>query len=209
MDKAAIVRVVVLWLVERFQDGHIPRIAGINLLRARVIHVDIHDHLHPSFMQKDHQLPNIFLGAIGWIHLGEILCPIAMVAMRHLIHHWRQDDAVHPKLLQITHFLHEARQVAAAVFIQFFTVLWVRRGKPIDEDLVHGHLWPGPGPNGQVMPFLLRGVLWHIPHTARESTQSCCFLDVRLVLVLDVGLVEEFLVALDLFGATILSAPLA
>ena len=23
---------------------------------------------------------------------------------------------------------------------QFFTVLWVRRGKAIDEDLVHGHL---------------------------------------------------------------------
>ena len=43
------------------------------------------------------------LGAIGWIHLGEILCPIAMVAMRHLIHHWRQDDAVHPKLLEIGH----------------------------------------------------------------------------------------------------------
>ena len=122
-------------------------------------HVDIHDHLHPSFMQKDHQLPNIFLAAvssrrnqvapslrpwikeipgcpngfygaimatyhlltesltvismgrfnifyraktgkdspipmavlraIGWVHLGEILCPIAMVAMGHLIHHWR------------------------------------------------------------------------------------------------------------------------
>lgn len=25
---------------------------------------------------------------------------------------------------------------------QFFTVLWVRRGKAIDQDLVHGHLAP-------------------------------------------------------------------
>lgn len=57
---------------------------------------------HRGFRARDSPKSPHVLGAIGWIHLGEILCPIAMVAMRHLIHHWRQDDAVHPKLLSDT-----------------------------------------------------------------------------------------------------------
>ena len=43
------------------------------------------------------------LGAIGRVHLGEILGPIAMVAVRHLVHHRRQDDAVHTEFLNVVH----------------------------------------------------------------------------------------------------------
>mmetsp|Transcript_46165 Transcript_46165/g.108069 ORF Transcript_46165/g.108069 Transcript_46165/m.108069 type:complete len:360 (+) Transcript_46165:1817-2896(+) len=144
MDEAAVVTMVVLRLVERFQDGHFSGIRGIHLLRPCMIHVHINDDLHLSFVQENHHLSHIFLRAVGWVHLCQVLCPVAVVAMRHLVHNRGQNDSIHTKLLQIAHLLHEAWDAAAAVLVQLFAVLGLRSGKAVDEDLVHCYLRPRP-----------------------------------------------------------------
>mmetsp|Transcript_16151 Transcript_16151/g.38359 ORF Transcript_16151/g.38359 Transcript_16151/m.38359 type:complete len:506 (+) Transcript_16151:2375-3892(+) len=209
VDQAAIVRVVMLRLVEGLQDRHVPGIAGIHLLAACVVHVHIHNDLHLPLVQQNHQLPHIFLRAIGRVDLVQVLGPVAVVAVRHLVHHRGQDQAIHAQLLQVVDLLHEPRQIPAAILVQLLAVLGVRSGEAVDEHLVHGHLWPGPRSHGQVVPLLLRGVLRCIPHAARQRAQPRSFLDVRLVFVLDVGLVEELLVALDGHSAAVLAAPSA
>mmetsp|Transcript_62982 Transcript_62982/g.111867 ORF Transcript_62982/g.111867 Transcript_62982/m.111867 type:complete len:280 (-) Transcript_62982:1511-2350(-) len=209
MDETAVVRVVVLRLVERFQDGHVTSVAGINLWTSSMIHVHVHDDFHLTLMQKHHHVLDFILCSVGWIYLRQILCPIAVVAMRHLIHNGGKHNAIHSKLLKVSYFVHDAGDSAAAVVVQLVTMSRIWAGKAVNQNLIHGNLRPCPRTHRQVVPLLLACVLRTIPHASCQCTKPGSLLNIRLVLVLDEGLIEELLVAFDLGIRTVLSTPMA
>mmetsp|Transcript_3448 Transcript_3448/g.8213 ORF Transcript_3448/g.8213 Transcript_3448/m.8213 type:complete len:208 (-) Transcript_3448:1614-2237(-) len=166
VDEAAVVRVIVLRLVEGFQQGHISWIAGIDLLGPGMVHVHVNDDLHLPLMKQDDHLSHIFLCSVSRIHLREIFRPVAMVSVRHLVYNRGKDDAVDTQLLKIAHFVHDARDAATTILVQLLAVLRLRRGESIDKDLIHCDLRPSPRASREVVPLLLGGVVWHVPHAA-------------------------------------------
>mmetsp|Transcript_66099 Transcript_66099/g.173272 ORF Transcript_66099/g.173272 Transcript_66099/m.173272 type:complete len:402 (+) Transcript_66099:2101-3306(+) len=211
VHQAAVFVVEELRLVEGLQDRDRLRIGGVDGRVAGVVQVHVDECLHLPLVKEHDELPEVGLGAVLRIHRCEVLGPIPVVAMGHLRHDGRHDDAVHAQVLEVAQLGPDARDVAAAIVVELLALGLVCGREAVDQDLVHGHLRPGPGAPRQLVPGRGGGV--HRELQARghrpRAKNLVRHLRRRLVLVARLARAEELRVAVDLLAAAVVPAPLA
>mmetsp|Transcript_127590 Transcript_127590/g.369366 ORF Transcript_127590/g.369366 Transcript_127590/m.369366 type:complete len:509 (+) Transcript_127590:2202-3728(+) len=210
VNEAAIVRVVVLWLVEGLQDRDVTRIAGVHLRSAGVVQVDIDNGLHLALVEEHHQLAKLGFIAILGVDSIQVLGPIAVVAMRHLLDYRRQDHPVHTQHVQVLKLLANACEISATIVVQLLAPLGRWGREAIDEDLVHRNLRPSPRAPRKVVPrgrHFPPGPLE--PRCLAQVPELVRLLEVRLLSILLLRLVKKLLRACDLRGAAVMAAPSA
>mmetsp|Transcript_43123 Transcript_43123/g.130306 ORF Transcript_43123/g.130306 Transcript_43123/m.130306 type:complete len:200 (+) Transcript_43123:1662-2261(+) len=152
VDQAAVVRVVILRQVERLDNRNVRRIAGVHLRPTCMVQIHVDDGFHLPFVQEHNELPKLGLGAVLGVHHVEVLGPVAVVPVRHLLHDRRQGDPVDAERLQVAEPLPYAGEVAAAVVVHLLAPHGRRRGEAVDQNLIHGDLRPRPRAPRQVVP---------------------------------------------------------
>mmetsp|Transcript_72117 Transcript_72117/g.207056 ORF Transcript_72117/g.207056 Transcript_72117/m.207056 type:complete len:217 (+) Transcript_72117:2455-3105(+) len=203
---------VVLRLIEGLQHGDGDGVADVDGGDAGVVQVDVDDRLHLTLVQQHNQFPQLVLGSVLRVDLRQVLGPIAVVSMRHLLDHRREHHSVYAQRLQVAQLVPDAGEGTPAIVVQLVAMRRLGHGvEAVDQDLIHGHLRPSPRAPRQVAPRCrgVRGVQPLEPRDLPERPELVGRRKVRLLRVSDLGLVEQLRVASNRGGSAVVVAPLA
>mmetsp|Transcript_107565 Transcript_107565/g.304184 ORF Transcript_107565/g.304184 Transcript_107565/m.304184 type:complete len:476 (+) Transcript_107565:1934-3361(+) len=191
VHEAAVVRVKEGRVVEGPERGERRGAARVGVGPARVVQVDVHDDLHPSLVQEHDEVLDVLLGAILGVDAVEVLRPVPVVAVGHLLHDRRQYHPVNAQSLEVVQLRADAGDGSPAVVLELLAVRGRGSGEAVDEDLVHRHLRPRPGAPGQLVPLRRGSPEAAKAHVVAGEAREARLDKVGLVPAPRVGLVEE------------------